>query len=261
MTTIKYQFGSIYEPNQNTINIKTFKAKPKPQVWLDFKNKQNFPYIYIMDVVKNEISDPILATPLYKCDVCQNSIVYMDLNNGVAVCNKCNKKIEITPHLFFNTNIYYYRQNAGIQTDQLNKNGLPSNWELKCVKNITAYTYNDSQRIYDSGIVMKECDIDLINKYKKYAKISNNYLKNKKSFKILIYREFATPIYNHHGVGLELCNNKWKVITIKDQEQFMTKITPLIDMPDVFINIEYINDEVKEILKKQYLNEKPDNDQ
>lgn len=255
MTTVKFQFGSIYEPNENTININVtkFKTEPKKQTWLEFKNKYNFPYVYIMDLVKNEISEPILATPIYKCDKCTDSFVYMNYEKNCAICNKCNKTIEIIPHLFFNTNVYYYRKNANIIADKLNENGLPSNWEFKCVKNIIAHTYNDSQRIYDSGILMKECEIDLINKYKKIVKISNNYIKNKKSFKILIYRNLAVPIYYYHGVGLELENNKWKIISIKDNEQFMKKVMPLIDLPNIYINIENITEETKDALKERYL--------
>lgn len=256
MSSIKYQFGSIYEPNQNTVDLNSinFKIEPKKQTWLEFKNKHNFPYVYIIDVITNEISEPILATPIYECNECLDSIVYMNYEKGCAICNKCNKTIDVIPHLFFNTNIYYYRKNASIKADKLNENGIPINWELKNVKNVIAHTYNDIQRVYDSGIIMKECNIDLINKYKKIAKISNNHIRNKQTFKILIYRNLATPIYYHHGVGLELEFNKWKIISIKDQEQFMAKVMPLIDVPNIYINIENVNNDVKEVLSKKYLN-------
>ena len=255
MSIFKYQFGSIYEPNQNTVDLDSvkFKIEPKKLTWLEFRNKHNFPYVYIMDLVKNEISEPILATPIYECNECSDSIVYMNYEKGCAICNKCNKTIEVIPHLFFNTNIHYYRKNASIKADKLNEDGIPINWELKNIKNIIAHTYNDTQRVYDSCIIMKNCDVELINKYKKIAKISNNFLRNKRSFKILIYRNLAVPIYYHYGVGLELEYNKWKIISIKDNEQFMTKVMPLIDMPNIYINIENINKEAKENLSQQYL--------
>ena len=254
----KIKIGSTYEPNQDTIQMKTINKinnpKQNQQVWLEFKNKQNFPLVYIMDLVENTISKPILATPLYKCDECDKSIVYMDYNQGRAVCNKCMKQIEITPHLFFITNVYHFRRNVSITTTELKPNGVPLNWELKTVKKIIAHTYNDKERIYDSGIIMESCDTQLIDKYKKIANITNKQLKNKKSFKILIYRNLTKPIYNHHGVGLELQQNKWKIISVEDKEQFMTKVMPLIDMPEVYINIENMNEETKKMLKTDYLN-------
>ena len=94
----------------------------------------------------------------------------------------------------------------------------------------------------------------MINKYKKIANITNEQLKNKKSFKILIYRNLTKPIYNHHGVGLELYQNKWRIISIEDKKQFMIKVMPLIDMPEVYIDIENMNEETKKMLKTDYLN-------
>ena len=263
----KITIGSSYEINENTVNetyeiqqvqeIKPFKQVYDSNTYLSFMSPTGLPYIYIMDFITNQISDPILATPLYKCFDCDNdSKMYIDYTGDTAkvVCKICKKVIEIKPHIFFDTYISYYDRNGGIETNQIDdKTGLPLNWEFKYKRNITAYTYNDEKRIYNSGTLMKPCNKELLDLYARRAHINKQKLKNREHYKVVIYRNYALPLNKHYGVGLENVNGRWKLINYKDEDQFVLNILPLYKFPDSFVAIDKINEDYIKFMKGEYL--------
>lgn len=230
----------------------------KTDVQLDFKSPHGEPYVYIIDLVTNKISTPILATPYYKCynKECENKPESISVLGSKAICLHCNKELEIIPHVFFNVDKYTYKRRMKPEnTKDLGDDGIPLAWELYKKENTIGTTFNDCMRTYDKDPLMVACDKMIYSKYHEIAKVTPRDLLNRSNYKLLIYRNQAFPLLDHVGVGLESVNKNgkclWKLTKSVDEEQYITAIVKIPNVED-YADFEHIED-FKTILKEQYL--------
>ena len=237
--------------NFNTLNQQT--------PYLEFKSSHGEPYVYIIDLISNTISDPILATPYYHCynEKCVNKHHSITVKGSTIICNNCNNEIPICPHTFFNVNKYTFERRIKPEnTKDLDINGIPLAWKLTKVENILGTTFNDCMRTYDTAPLMKPCDKSLYSKYYQLAKVNPNDLIGKTNYKLLIYRNYAIPLQDHIGAGLiSVLNNgmyNWKLIRIEDDEQYITSIAKIPKVDGSYADFEHI-EQFKEVLINEYL--------
>lgn len=278
--TTKIIIGSEYIPEESNNYIDPYKnnfknkfetkkniQKPKikkfnyyqPIPYLEFKSPHGEPYIYIIDLISNTISDPILATPYYHCynENCVDKHYGITVNGSNLICNNCKNEIKICPHTFFNVNKYTYERRIKPEnTKDLGYDGIPLAWKLTKIENILGSTFNDCMRKYDISPLMKPCDPSLYSKYFQLAKVQHNDLIGKKNYKLIIYRNYAIPLDDHVGVGLisvlDNGQNKWKLVKTEDEEQFITSIAKIPNIDGIYADIEHI-DQFKESLINEYL--------
>lgn len=280
---IKIEEGLKYnKPQQNdtkpiTQQTKTQTYKPKQQNYrkiinkvnheslynntpqLEFKSSHGEPYVYILDLVTNKISTPILAVPYYKCynKECINKKESLTKKGSKVYCDHCGKELEINPHTFFNVNKFTYKRKVKPEnTKDLDENGIPLAWELQKIENITGMTFDNKARIYDKSPMMVDCDPALYTKYHEIAKVSPKDLINKSNYKLIIYRNQAYPLLDHVGVSLESVtkgnSNLWKLTHFTDEDQYITAIAKIPGVDSDYADIEHL-EEFKEILLTQYL--------
>jgi hypothetical protein len=225
---------------------------------LQFKSNRGEPYVYIIDLVTNQISDPIPAIPYIHCynEKCKDKHHGVITLGSKLICKNCEQELDIKPHLFFDLDkITYERKIKPENTKDLDENGIPLSWELVKIENILGTTFNDSSRGYDKMPQMKPCEPSIYSKYYQLAKVNPNDLKNKKHYKLLIYREYAIALKEHIAAGLisvtENGLNKWKLIKEEDPEQFITAIAK-IPRVDGYVEFEQL-DKFKDLMQNEYL--------
>lgn len=225
---------------------------------LQFKSNRGEPYVYIIDLITNQISDPIPAIPFVHCynEQCNDKHHGVITLGSKIICKKCKQELDIKPHLFFDLNKFTYERKIKPENvKDLDENGIPLAWELTKSENILGTTFNDSSREYDKSPLMKPCDSLIYSKYYQLAKVNPNDLKGKKHYKLLVYREYAIPLKEHMAAGLisvtENGLNKWKLIKEEDPEQFITAIAK-IPRIDCYIEFEQL-DQFKELMQTDYL--------
>ena len=231
----------------------------KTDIQMDFKSPHGEPYVYIIDLITNKISQPILATPYYKCynKECENKPESINVLGSKVFCLHCNKELNINPHVFFNVDKYTFKRKIKPEnTQDLDENGIPLAWELQKKENIIGTTFNDCMRTYDKSPLMVDCDQTLYRKYHEIAKVVPKDLINKSNFKLVIYRNQAFPLLEHVGIGLESVNTNgkclWKLRKYLDEDQYITAIAKIPKIDNDYADFEHKED-FKQILMDQYL--------